>query len=529
MPLLKTISSTYKENFMDQYKHGTYGELVPTAPASEASTSCVVYVGTAPAHKIKGQSQMSDLFNTPLKINSLTTARKLLGYCEAAPFESYTLCEAVEIHFKNSLENVGPIYCINVLDPNLEGNYEEDDEGFELAVLKKQATFELGDYILDSLEIESVEETESEDGEAELKELTPLTEEDYRLEYDSTSDLVTLTLKGETTPSKVLVKGNVVKPDVIGADEIIGEVTEEGKKTGLQAIMNMYRKQDKVTSIVAAPGFSELPAVYQAMVKIATKVNGHWDAFVNADIPRKDINIRSKAWDWKEANGFTDGRTQVCWPPMKRANGKSFHASTIVTHAMQAADRDGGGIPYISASNRPVDTTGFDCDDGFEGLDLNEANELNARGITTFARVGGVWRVWGGHTAAYSYEDELKSEMDKNALDRTTQFVTGIRTLLHITNSFQEDNLDLIDQPMTSAIKDFIIQKEQSKLDALVSIGALVGAPKIYFSEDNSTEQIMGGNFVWDISATTNVPFKSGTVRLGYTDEGIYTLFGEEE
>ncbi len=42
---------------MSDYKHGTYGELVPVSVAPTTSPSCVVYVGTAPAHKIKGQSE----------------------------------------------------------------------------------------------------------------------------------------------------------------------------------------------------------------------------------------------------------------------------------------------------------------------------------------------------------------------------------------------------------------------------------------------------------------------------------------
>ncbi|MDE5756980.1 MAG: hypothetical protein K2H85_00055, partial [Allobaculum sp.] len=162
--------------------------------------------------------------------------------------------------------------------------------------------------------------------------------------------------------------------------------------------------------------------------------------------------------------------------------------------------------------------------ENFAGFDQDEANELNENGIVTAVRWGGKWRLWGSHTAAYSYEDE-----DAGVQDPTTQFGTAIRTMLHITNRFQADNFDLIDQPMTNAIKDNIIQKEQSKLDTLVSMGALLGQPKISFSEDNSPEQIMGGNFVWDISATTGIPFKSGTVRLGYTDTGIYTLLGEGE
>lgn len=537
---------------MDHYRHGTYGELVSVSTAPTTSPSCVVYVGTAPAHKIKGQTGRSDLFNAPLRIASLRDARKLLGYSEQAPFEKYTLCEAVEVHFKNSIQNIGPIYCINVLDP--EESAVEMEEGMELGVTKKQAAFTLGDLILDSIQVESAdkvdepptkeEEPEEEKGpdEPEVQSEESLEDSssalvegiDYKLAYDSTTDTVTLTFLGEEIPTKILIKGKIVDPTIIGAKEIIGEITEEGKKTGLQAIKDMYRLHDEITNIICAPGFSEIPEVYQAMLKVAVKLSGHWDAFVNADIPLKDgttlINTIEKAIQWKKDHDYTNGRSEVHWIKGIRGNAKLPHLSTLNTATMQALDTAAGGVPYQSSSNKEIDIIGVYGGEDFAGFDQYEANELNAHGITTGVRLGGKWRLWGGHTAAYNYEAEAEKAVNPDAnFDRTTQFTTGIRTLMHITNRFQADNLDLIDQPMTSAIKDTIIQKEQSKLDTLVSIGALLGQPKIYFSEDNDAPEVMGGNFVWDISATTGVPFKSATVRLGYTDEGIYTLLGEEE
>ncbi len=548
---------------MSDYKHGTYGELVPVSTAPTTSPSCVVYVGTAPAHKIKGQAEnQAGLFNLPLKITSVQSARKLLGYSEEAPFEKYTLCEAVEAHFKNSIENIGPIYCINVFDPNLSDHYVEDEEGTELTVLKKQAKFVLGDLMLDSIQIEVAKENvtdpkpttppeeegqepvEGEGGEENPSEdenistqseeavdtsNTVLVEgEDYNLAYDSMTDTVTLVFKGEEIPTKILVKGKVVNPASVSATDIIGEVTPEGKKTGLQAVQDMYRLHDEITNIICAPAFSAIPEVYEAMCQVALKLNGHWSAFVCADVPLEEdgvlINTRQKAYEWAEDNGYINGRSGPCWPLGVRPNGKNIHLSTVLTAKLQALDTAANGVPYQSPSNKRVDLIGLYGGKDFVEFDQEEANELNEHGIMTAIRLGGAYRLWGSHTGAYSYEDE-----ESGTVDPTTRFITSIRTMMHITNRFQADNFDLIDQPMTNALKDFIIQKEQSKLDALVSIGALLGQPKIYFSEDNSPKELMGGNFVWDISATTGIPFKSGTVRLGYTDAGVYTLLGEEE
>jgi len=38
----------------------------------------------------------------------------------------------------------------------------------------------------------------------------------------------------------------------------------------------------------------------------------------------------------------------------------------------------------------------------------------------------------------------------------------------------------------------------------------------------------MNGDFVWDFSATPTPPFKSGTARVCYTDEGFAAFFETE-
>ncbi len=83
--------------------------------------------------------------------------------------------------------------------------------------------------------------------------------------------------------------------------------------------------------------------------------------------------------------------------------------------------------------------------------------------------------------------------------------------LMHITNSFQREWSPKIDEPMTRALKDQIINREQEKLDGYVSMGALIGEPKILFLEsENSTTDIMNGDFRWDIGHA----FKGGATLL---------------
>ena len=493
------------------YLHGTYGEL--RAPSTNAATSksVVVYVGTAPIHKIAGgKDKATELVNKPLKITGLTSARSLLGYSEKAPF-SYTLMEAVEAHFKNSVENVGPIYVVNVFNP-FDTTGQEASTAKEFAVTKKVASFVLGDLILDELTVSAGE--------------TPLVEgKDYKKSYDSTTDTVTLKLIGEDAASKtkVSIGGKIAKTSVVTATDIIGEVDENGAKSGLKALEEMYRLYDEIVNIIAAPGFSETPAVYEAMVDTATKLNGHWDAFVNADIPSTNATIEA-AINWKKENGYNYGISKVFWPLAKRRDGKVFHLSTLATAEMLKQDMANNGVPFVSISNKEVDAADQAGSDSFHGFDLDEGNILNAEGITTLVKWGGVYRLWGPHTAHYSYADE-----EAGTQDGRYQFDTSIRTLLHITNAFQKDNFNDIDKPMTTALKDQIVQREQSKLDTLVAMGALIGDARVSFSEENRMEDIVNGDFIWDIQTTTSVPFKSSTVKVGWTSEGLSVLLGGDE
>jgi len=48
-----------------------------------------------------------------------------------------------------------------------------------------------------------------------------------------------------------------------------------------------------------------------------------------------------------------------------------------------------------------------------------------------------------------------------------------------------------------------------------------------FLESANPTNSLVNGDFVWDIAATPTPPFKSGTARVCYTDEGFAAFFGE--
>ena len=176
-----------------------------------------------------------------------------------------------------------------------------------------------------------------------------------------------------------------------------------------------------------------------------------------------------------------------------------------------------------SPSNKEIMCTAqyFGANSENEGFDQQDGNELNSKGITTAVFLGGLWVLWGPHTAYYEYGS-----------DGVTRYIfdVNIRMLMYITNGFQRRHGTQIDSTMDLSLQQSILIDEQEELDSLKGRGALIGDPTVEFLETaNPTSNLMNGDFVWDISATPTPPFKSGTARVSYTDEGFTAYFGGGE
>lgn len=488
------------------YLHGAYGEILASKTTSAKQADAVLaYIGTAPVNLIRGYAE-KELVNMPLKIQNMGEVQANLGY--ATDWDSFTLCEAFAEHFDNTVENVGPIYVVNVLDPDTHRDTEKTTK--TLTFKNNRAEFESSDIILDTFAIADMAEGV-----------------DYTLSYNYAKGAVVVQLLKTPTASDVSCTYNTVDASAVLPADIIGQQTEDGEYTGLSSMALLYTNFNAVLNTLAAPGWSHYPEVYRAMVSTVQKLNGHWDGFAHADIPLADdkgnkIDTKAKADKWAEDHGYNSERSKIYWPQIKDSSGRAFHLSTVGAATMLRVDLSHDGIPFESPSNKEIMATAQYFGEGSKskGFDQQAANALNERGITTACFWGGKWVLWGPHTAAFKYN----GDMDARAI-----FDVNIRMLEHITNSFQLDHGTEIDSPMTPQDKDTILNFEKQKLDTLCGIGALIGTPTVEFLESqNPTSNMMNGDFVWDFAVTNTPPFKSGTARVCYTDEGFTAFFGNE-
>ena len=486
------------------YKHGLYGEIAGSKATNAAKAGSVaVYIGTAPINQISGYAEKG-LINTPIKIENMSDAKAKLGWSD--DWEKYTLCEAIAAHFNNTVGNVGPIYVVNVLDPDVHKATEKVTTTISIPGTEK---IKGDDIILDSVALDDFVEGV-----------------DFTKRYDSTEECVVIEVADGKGLSSIPASYETVATDKITKDNIIGGTTEDGQYTGLDALKLLYQEHNVVLNMLAAPGWSHIPDVYKAMVSIVQKLNGHWDGFVNADIPLVNeegaaIDTIAKAIAWKAANGYTSERSKVYWPMVKDGSGKVYHLSTVGQATMLRVDMGHDSVPFESPSNKEIMATCqyFGKDSKNRGFDQTTANSLNEKGITSACFWGGRWVLWGPHTAAF---------IEGGSTDPRAIFDVNVRMLMHITNGFQLRHGTRIDAPLTPQDKDSILNVERENLDTLCGIGALIGTPTVEFIESaNPASDMMNGDFVWDFSATPTPPFKSGTARVSYTDDGFAAFFGE--
>ena len=482
------------------YKHGTYGEFAPTiARAATQSDTVAVYVGTAPVNLIRGYAAY---VNEPVYLTDMTIAQRYFGYSD--DWTTFTLCEAFKAHFDNPLTNVGAIIAINVLDPNT--HKKSQPTTVQLTFVNKKATIAGDTIILDTLAL--ADKTEG---------------TDYTVEYSFAKKETTITdISTDGISGQVQATYSEIDTTNLDKDDIIGGVTSAGVYTGLGCVNLIYQEYNIIPNIILAPGWSDDPAVYEAMISAATKINGHWEASVLADIPVDDCDTIAEAIAWKETNIYTDERSKVNWPMGQDVYGNVYHLSTACAWQMMITDANNDGIPMETPSNKQtfIAKQYFGEESTNRGFDQSQANELNANGITTICYWGGRWVLWGPHTAAYKF----------NAVtDQRVIFDNNLRMMMYILNSFQQEHALTIDSPMTRALKDTILNREQTKADALAARGALIGQPVVSFEEsENSTAELVEGNFVWGFAGTPTPPFKSGTLKVAYTDEGFDSYFGGE-
>ena len=500
---------------MGEYLHGAYGQQQAVGSrVSAESQSAVVLVGTAPVQTLEKNADNTYNVNKPILVNDIAEARKYFGYSD--DWTKYTLCEAMHVFLE--LAAVGPLVLINVLDPSKTGHKGTAGSKSLTPANGRVTITNAEDIILDSIVVKSGS------GQSEV---TKVKGTDYTASYNYKKKTIVIAelTAGALGSSALAITYDVVAPANVTSDDVIGASDGAGLNTGLYAIKNVYQECGVIPAYLMAPGWSEIPAVHAAMYMNSQKINTHWDAWMFTDIPILHNNTAitlDTAATWKNTNGYNKPNETVSFPMFEGTDDKYYHASVIRAANFLQLLAENDGIPYHTASNTEAgiirnlwlgaSAVGRVYDDAL----INE--KLCKNGICSAAFVGGRWAIWGAHAADY----------DQDNADNINVSETTMMMLYYISNDFQHRRTRDVDKPLSANDIQSIVAEEQSRLDALIKIGALTYAMATLEADAIAKSDMYNGDYRFSFDVTTTPIAKSLTVIVNWVDDGFITYFETE-
>lgn len=279
---------------------------------------------------------------------------------------------------------------------------------------------------------------------------------------------------------------------------IIGTTDENGRYTGMKALLSAQTQLGVKPRILGVPGLDSLE-VSTALASIAQQLRAF--AYVSA----WGCKTISEAMAYRE--NFSQRELMVIWPDFIAWNTTANQSETAYATARALGlrakiDTDTGwhktlsnvgvnGVTGISASVFwDLQQTGTDAD------------LLNEACVTTLIRKDG-FRFWGNRTCS---DDPLFA------------FENYTRTAQVIADTMAEAHMWANDKPLTPVLVRDIIAGINAKFRELVSAGYLLGASCWYDDTANDKETLKAGKLFIDYDYTPVPPLEDLTLRQRITD-----------
>ncbi len=449
----------------EHYLHGiSTSRKGVTVPSPVNCTNNVgVAIGTAPVHLAK---RVADAVNKPIALWERKDANELIG---ASLDFSYTLNHSVYAAFNEF--GVAPIVVINVLDPS-NANHVEAIAGEEIALTGGKAVIEEHGVLLDKVVVN--------DGET-VYEL----DKDYVVSFnDDNYPVIAVTSDGALAgKDKITVSYSKLNPAGVTAEDIIGGVDENGVRTGIELLDEIYPRFGIVPGIVTAPGFSKNPAVAAALEAKVQKIYGLTNAISLTDLDSSESGADhfSKVPEVKAKSVVASRWTVPLWP-MVKADGFQLYFSAQAAAMMQKIASDNNNIPSDSPDNHELLIDGICLEDGTEVFmtqeDVNDY--LNKNGVAGALKLP-TWKFWGNNTAAYPA-----------STDPIERWIKCVTMLNFMENKFKTEYLSSVGRNASYKLISSVVNSFNMWLNSLTP-DHLAGGEIIFDRKENPLENILAG------------------------------------
>lgn len=464
-----------------------------------------VVVGAAPLHLSKTGK---DHVNVPRIYNRYEDAVAELGF--SLDWEKYDLCEHMDSVFVEF--GVFPVVYIACNDP----------EDGKVALTPKTVTLVNGVVDTEEELIAWTVVVKNQAGAVTYVEGT-----DYLLTLSKNNTWVITRLTTGNIPGandQLQLTGDKPGTTPIDATDVIGGVdVSTGKRTGLEAIENVFPQTARVPGVIICPKWSHDPLVAAAMEAKSENINGCFACTCLIDVDTSSVKVAQDVNDWKNTNNIVFPRQQCLFgmPALVGSTStKKFNFASQQGPLMQWTDAyRGNDLPYFSPSNKNLRMNALLLDDDSElSMSLFDANMLNSQGVVTALNFIGGWRSWGNRTAAYPASTDVKD-----------MFIPVRRTFDFVGNTIVLTIWQKVDEPGNRRLIDAIINSLQLWLDGVSNSEALLGARIEFRHDENPTTELLNGHYVFHVYIAVPTPAEWLDFRIEYWVPYIQQLFPEEQ
>ena len=220
-------------------------------------------------------------------------------------------------------------------------------------------------------------------------------------------------------------------------------------------------------------------------------------AVIDADSSAEGVTEYSQLSNYKNKNSFVDVDQILCWPMVKLGD-YTFHLSTQLCGLMSKVDTDNRGIPYESPSNKNLKMDACVLEDGTEvNLTWPQVEMVSGDwGVVTAVNfMDSGWVAKGNYTACFPGNTDVKD-----------QFIPVSRMFDFIGNTLIRTFWPKQDKPLTTALRDSILQTCNIWLGGLCGSGYLYGARCALLAEENPLTNLLAGHITLHVYNAPPVP-----------------------
>ncbi|PWC12643.1 phage tail sheath protein [Brenneria corticis] len=308
----------------------------------------------------------------------------------------------------------------------------------------------------------------------------------------------------QSKPVTVVVRVAEGKDEAETISNVIGGSDENGKYTGMKALLDAQTVTGVKPRILGAPGLDSLPvATALASVCQSLRAFGYVSAW--------GCKTLSDAINYRD--NFSQRELMVIWPDFiawdTTANASATAYATARALGLRAKiDQETGW--HKTLSNVGVNgVTGISASVYWDlQAPGTDADLLNQAGVTTLVRKDG-FRFWGNRTCS---DDPL------------FLFENYTRTAQVLADTMAEAHMWAVDKPITATLIKDIIEGIKAKFRELKSGGYIIDADCWYDEDANDKETLKAGKLYIDYDYTPVPPLENLTLRQRITDTYLVNL-----